>query len=87
MNLSEFVKAEQQDRNLFWKLQSGDHQNLLDEALSIIEELMPFVLEDYWPNCATPAYKQAVEDAKAVIKPNTQVSVAEHTLHDVVGKS
>ena len=67
MNLAEYVKAEQEDSNLFWRLDSGDHLNLLEEALEIIGELMPFVLEDYWPNCATPEYRKAVERAKGVL--------------------
>lgn len=29
-------------------------------------DLMPYVLEDYYPNCATPGYKAAVEAAKAL---------------------
>ena len=30
----------------------------------VLTDLMPFVLEDYYPNCATPAYREAVEAAK-----------------------
>jgi hypothetical protein len=33
---------------------------------------MPFVLEDYYPNCATVGYKAAVESAMSDL-PNTQV--------------
>lgn len=39
MNLNEFLKQEKQDNNLFWRLSSGEHQSLLDEALEKIEEL------------------------------------------------
>jgi len=35
MNLKEF--RESKDRNLFWRLQSGERQNLLDEAIEIID--------------------------------------------------
>ena len=36
-------------------------------------DLMPYVLEDYYPNCATPGYKAAVEAAKA-LTPNVESS-------------
>jgi len=39
MNLTEFLKKEKEDSNLFWRLSSGDHQNLLDEAIKRIEKL------------------------------------------------
>jgi len=38
MDLVEYARAEQEDGNLFWKLQAGDHLNLLDEAIEIISE-------------------------------------------------
>lgn len=38
-----------------------------------LTDLMPFVLEDYYPNCATAPYKAAVENAKAILKPNVRV--------------
>ena len=36
-----------------------------------ISDLMPFVLEDYHENCATPAYRAAVETAKSFL-PNAE---------------
>jgi hypothetical protein len=36
------------------------------KAYKALQKLLPFVLEDYYPNCATPAFKSAVENAKAV---------------------
>ena len=36
MNLKEYVNKSKNDPNLFWKLQAGEIENLLDEA---IEEL------------------------------------------------
>ena len=39
MNLQEYRKAEQDDSNLFWRLQSGETLNLLDEAIEEIEQL------------------------------------------------
>ncbi len=35
---------------------------------SALANLMPFVLEDYYPNCATKDFKDAVEAAKEAIK-------------------
>ena len=37
-----------------------------DRIIKVLTNLMPFVLEDYNPNYATPAYRRAVEAAKAV---------------------
>lgn len=37
-----------------------------DELLKALRDLIPFVLDDYYPNCATPDYKSAVEAAKKV---------------------
>ncbi len=45
MNLSEFIEESKRDRNLFWRLQSGEHQNLLDEAIERIEELEGYQAE------------------------------------------
>ncbi len=39
MNLDEYIKARDKDDNIFWRLSSGVHQNLLDEAIYKIEEL------------------------------------------------
>ena len=36
------------------------------ELQTVLSNLMPFVLEDYYPDCATPAFKEAVENAKAL---------------------
>jgi hypothetical protein len=33
MTLDEFIEKEKDDSNLFWKLNCGEHQNLLDEAI------------------------------------------------------
>jgi DNA polymerase III epsilon subunit-like protein len=35
-------------------------------AFAALSGLMPYVLEDYYPNCATPEYRAAVEAAAAV---------------------
>ena len=34
------------------------------EASQVLNALMPFVLEDYYPDCTTIAFRDAVEDAK-----------------------
>src|SRR4026209_1944046 len=34
---------------------------------SVLANLMPFVLEDYYPDCATSEYKAAVEAAKNAV--------------------
>lgn len=49
MNLKEF--RESTDRNLIWRLQSGEVANLLDEAIEIIE--------NYESNRVEPQVKQA----------------------------
>ncbi|MGK3708678.1 hypothetical protein [Arthrobacter sp. IK3] len=38
-SLSEFREMEAADSNIFWRLESGDHQNLLDEAMEEIDGL------------------------------------------------
>lgn len=38
MSLSDFIRAEKNDPNAFWRLASGDHQNLLAEALELLEK-------------------------------------------------
>ncbi len=40
-------------------------RDALKKALS---DLMPFVLEDYYPDCATPEFVSAVETAKELLK-------------------
>ena len=39
MRLAEYVQAEKKDGNLFWRLQSGDHLNLLDEAIEALRDI------------------------------------------------
>ncbi len=34
----------------------------------VLTDLLPFVLEDYFGDCATPAFKAAVEAAKEAVK-------------------
>lgn len=36
MNLEEYIKNRKEDGNLFWRLSSGDHLNLLEEAIDRI---------------------------------------------------
>jgi hypothetical protein len=43
MSLAEFIEGCRADSNLFWRLPSGDHQNLLEEAVDRIAELGAFV--------------------------------------------
>lgn len=38
-----------------------------DRRLKILRDLMPFVLEGYYPECATQEFKAAVEAAKAEV--------------------
>jgi hypothetical protein len=38
MNLSEFIKKYKNDDNVFWMLELGEIQNLLEEAIEIIEK-------------------------------------------------
>lgn len=38
-SLAEFRRAEHTDPNHFWRLNSGDHQNLLDDALDALEQI------------------------------------------------
>lgn len=40
------------------------------DARGLLERIMPFVLEDYYPDYATPEFKEAVESATAFLKPN-----------------
>ncbi len=37
MNLSEYLEASQEDDNTFWRLTSGQHLNLLNEAIELYE--------------------------------------------------
>ena len=38
-SLSEFIKAQEEDSNHFWRLSSGDHLNLLEEAVERLERI------------------------------------------------
>lgn len=44
-NVAAFVEAYHNDDNAFWYAQSGDIQNVLDEAISPIQEACSFT---YW---------------------------------------
>ena len=53
MNLKEFIEKSKEDSDLFWRLQSGEHQNLLDEAIERIYKLennqaMVLIPNDIW---------------------------------------
>ena len=39
MTLNEFIEQQEEDSNLFFRLSTGDHQNLLDQAIERIETL------------------------------------------------
>ena len=43
MNLDEYVRQSETDSNLFWRLDSGQVQNLLDEAIELIEALRAII--------------------------------------------
>jgi len=47
---------------------TADLERQLAHHREVLTNLMPFVLDDYYPNCATPAYRQAVEAAKALMQ-------------------
>ena len=40
----------------------------VQEIRQALDELMPFVLEDYHPTCAQPAFKRAVKKALDVLQ-------------------
>ena len=40
----------------------------LNEASAALAELMPFVLDEYWPGVATPEYRAAIERCKKVLE-------------------
>jgi hypothetical protein len=48
MNLKDFIEQEKKDSNLFWRLSSGIHKNMLDEAIDEIERLKSII--DLEPN-------------------------------------
>jgi hypothetical protein len=39
MSLDNYIRESETDPNLFWRLDCGDHMNLLDAAIDRIEEL------------------------------------------------
>jgi len=39
MDLAEYIKASQDDSNAFWRLESGEMLNLLDEATETIDSM------------------------------------------------
>lgn len=39
MPLRDFIAGEKKDPNLFWRLECGHHQNLLDEAIDALREI------------------------------------------------
>ena len=43
MNLDEYIRQSETDSNLFWRLDSGEVQNLLDEAIELIEALRAII--------------------------------------------
>ena len=43
MNLDEYVRQSETDSNLFWRLDSGEVQNLLYEAIELIEALRAII--------------------------------------------
>jgi len=55
------------DTIISYYVPEGKEPTECNEARAALKELMPFVLEDYYPACAMPAYVHAVERAKACI--------------------
>lgn len=45
-----------------------DLERKLAMCRDALRELMPFVIETYYPECATPEFKSAVENAQKAIK-------------------
>ena len=43
MNLDEYIRQSEADSNLFWRLDSGQIQNLLDEAIELVEALRAII--------------------------------------------
>ena len=48
MNLDEYIRQSETDSNLFWRLDSGEVKNLLDDAIELIEALRAII--DSHPN-------------------------------------
>ena len=56
------------------------------DARDALAELFQYAEEDYYPNCALPAYRDAMEHAKASLSANTQAEGrASRTLPRLVG--
>ena len=47
MTLQEYIKGSKEDSNFFWRLHPGDMQNLLDEAVEVLDELRKYAINDY----------------------------------------
>jgi hypothetical protein len=45
VRLAEFLAGQQEDPNLFWRLSSGDHQNLLEEACDQLDAVRRQLVE------------------------------------------
>ena len=43
MNLDEYIRQSETDSNMFWRLDSGEVQNILDEAIELIEALRAII--------------------------------------------
>jgi len=74
-NLNEYETPE---TDAIWKNNGNilEHARDLERRLAMcrdaLKELMPFVLETYYPECATSEFKSAVENAKETLKETEQ---------------
>ncbi len=59
ISLKQFIEQEKTDKNLFWKLNSKNHQNLLNEALEKIKK--------YEKNSKLPAKQKVFKDGKVFL--------------------
>lgn len=73
MNLKEFVEEEKKDRNLFWRLQSGEHQNLLYEALDEIERLSQPLEAEVIKKNAGIEFRPNIEDIDEIVTDNCRL--------------
>jgi len=62
MTLDEYTAAQESDGNLFWRLDAGDHQNLLDEAVERLELMT--AERDCWESLALRAQARERETAE-----------------------